>query len=351
MGAVPQVTYKREETIDGVFYEVYRSTKGNRGFSIDEKTDGCFAFVAGKNVTRQTMSYEKDFADYCKVNEANYMGMTPALLAEETGKDVYVVYSPDVSMPKTWNPFKRIWNFFTKFGLTNEKVEAMHAKALVEITSGKQCTPIYHSYANSVATGMRSKTYREQIFGGKEDNLMSPVYIGPFTNPKDVLTIKSGEKEGQQMKLRIGIGKWTMYERDWYDIFKSANGTALTVPAYVFAKQELHDNPNDKRKVKAWAPTPWVNLGSASHIYQTDLLEAAQSIELGDLVDESPLGIVTMHDNISSPDVQRQILEAMGAKVVNLESGHRPFTHRVHARTLIAKFEKQHRENLERLSA
>lgn len=347
MGAVPQVTYRREE-IDGVFYEKYSPTSRIDKDSLEQiADDSCFAFMAGKNVTRQNMSYEKDFANYCTLNEANYMGMTPALLAETTGKDVYVVYSPDVSMPKTRNPFKKIWNFFTKFGLTNEKVEARHAKALVEITDGKPCTPIYHSYANSVATRMRSKAYREQIFDGKKDNLMSPVYIAPFTNAKDALTHKIGKESGKQMKLRIKFLRDTVYERDWYDIFKSANGTKLTVPAYVFAKQELHDNPDDERKVKAWTPSKWVNLGSAPHIYQTDLLEAAQEVTGDDLVEESPLGIVTMSDHIFSPEIQRQILEAMDAKIVNLESGHRPFTHREHARTIIREIEHQHSRNLE----
>ena len=175
MGAVPEVIYRREETSNGVFYEKYSPTN-----TLEQKTDSCYAFMAGKNVTRQNMNYEKDFADYCTLNDSNYMGMTPALLAETTGKDVYVVYSPDVSMPAPWDIFTNplgsimgIINFFKRFCLTNEAVEAKHAKALVEITSGKQCTPIYHSYANVVATRMRSKAYREQILGDKEDNLLS----------------------------------------------------------------------------------------------------------------------------------------------------------------------------------
>ncbi len=53
-----------------------------------------------------------------------------------------------------------------------------------------------------------------------------------------------------------------------------------------------------------------------------------------------------MSDHIFSPEIQRQILDAMGAKILELESGHRPFTHRVHAKRVIHEIEHQHERNL-----
>lgn len=258
-----------------------------------------------------------------KVNSSTYLGLFPFLLAEESGRQVIVIYQPGVS---------KVLPLTKGIGYYSEETEKQQLEAAIEVADGKPFTPITHSLSSILGIRLLDKTYRNQC-ETTEKQILPGVLSAVYTDMEDGLR----NENGKQRKL-LGL-------IPWYPLLRAVQHLQVPVPLYPLASSNVHDDFTAKpSRNKRWGASHWLNTAIAGYILKIDTgLELVGSLKT---IDQQPLGIATMHDKIFSAERQIEIYNALGAEVLQIDTGHRWTTNQEteHAIRRIARF---HQKNLE----
>ena len=281
---------------------------------------------------------------------------------------VIVLYQPGVCMDKYLGLYSN--------GSSNlPNTERMVEKAILEIAKGRPVTYVGHSLTSFSGMKLASRTYRQElidevsetgIMTGGVDQIMPGVIIAPVTSTKDGLTCNenSGPLAGQPM--RVGVIERSL---TWMQAFEFAAKVPTWVSKplgiYPLRYESLQGYKGEDTGNQNWVGGALMRAQSARLASAADGLALAQEVAESEQ-DQTPLGIVTLGDCLFSPGLQSRIFDVIGARTVEVHTGHRWGTEWVNeqdsaevrerkqaagSEVIVDLIVEQHRENLERLSA
>lgn len=277
--------FDRNKTFNGVVYESYQPNQGSGEVP--------FLIFSGLNVSPGLLiprecSLEEN---YFLLRESSYFGVFPALLAQKSGQEVFIVYQPGTS-----NGLKR--------GLYSEKTKQAQFLAGLRLAGKRQFYPLTHSLSTDLGldlvlnSGLGSL---KQFLPGTISSVM--------TTAEDALCTEKGPR-------KLGF-------IEWIDLFRLAKKIRLSLPFYYpLGNQFWHDGSGEEEKNPAWSVSKWINTLSADYALKIDSFKKSKD---GCSL-KKPLGLVTLEDRIFSPQLQAEIYHNLGAEIVEIRSGHRWFT-------------------------
>ncbi len=282
------ISYITGKSTQGMIFELYNPS-GDK--------DSPIVILAGMNVTHQDLTN----ASREEMRVGNYFGRFPHDLADETGREVMVVYQGAMS-----GVTRRLYSLNT---------EQIQLEAALEVTQGKEISLVTHSLSTNAGLGIVLGEYN---FPQIKDVVLSST----VTDAEDALSYNGKDRTFPET---FGIR--------WITLFKYLQHVPIILPTFPLRDQKFHDGLEEKEKHSAWGADRWIDTRSAQWFLKFNTEKRLSNHfeqEDGRLpYAERTFFVIPKEDKIFSPDLQYNSADSLTDtknRVVLPRAGHRWFT-------------------------